>query len=119
VSSFDDFLDSQEEIEENQQQEEDLLNPYKQIQEFRDFLVLEYMKVGMFCRMSPNEYLDTPAWMVEGISEKIDERLAPYIEKAKARADAQSDGKGGEPLDFNHLALLLFGSALFGSDEDP
>jgi hypothetical protein len=119
MSSFDDFLDSSQEEEENQQPQDNVINPYKTVKEFRDFLVLEYLKVGLFCKMSPNEYLDTPSWMVEGISDKIDERLAPYIEKAKSRADQQSDGKGGEPLDYNHLALLLFGSALFGSDEDP
>lgn len=113
--SFNRFLDDQEEDENKDlaPKQGDFRDPVK---EFRDFLVAEYLKVGTFCHMTPDQYLDSPPWMIDGIAKEIDRRLAAYIEKfGKKEGD---DSPGLTPLSYHHLELLLFGSSLFGGPED-
>ncbi len=77
-----------------------------------------YLKVGLFCGWSWQEFQDTPILIREAISMEIDNRLKPYIEgmEASARKSGKA-GKGLLPLNFFHLSLLLALSTMLGGDE--
>lgn len=89
---------------------EDTLDP------FRKYLVQEYLKVGLFCGMTPDQYMDSKdPWFLEAISKELDERLAPYLAKyAKKVSEYAESGESQLPINYTHLALLLTMASIFG-----
>lgn len=102
------FWDIPEEIREKVPEKEDDLGP------FYTYLYQQYLKVGLYCQMSPEEFFKTPWSMIDYISDDIDNRLKPYLPPDPHAGS----GEGSMPLNYYHLALLLFGSALFGSSNE-
>ena len=69
---------------------------------FDDLFVKWYMKTGLFCKMTCNEFLDQPYWMMKAITKEIDRRL---------------DDHKHEILNYEHLAVLLGLARAFGSNK--
>lgn len=76
-----------------------------------------YLKVGLFCGWSWQEFHDTPLWVTDEISKEIDRRLKPYLD-SMAKSSSGGSSKAIMPLDFNHLSILLALATAFGGGSD-
>lgn len=66
---------------------------------FDELFINWYLKTGLFCKMDFNTFMNQPYWAMKAVTKKIDERL---------------DSSGDQVLNYEHLALLLALSKLFG-----
>lgn len=89
--------------------EEDFLDNLPPEQEY---LVQEYLKVGLYCNWSWEEFENTPPWVRAYISRDIDQRLSSYAAKSGVEIEP-----GPMPLNYFHLALLLALAAMFSGDD--
>lgn len=64
---------------------------------YEDYLVDLYMKVGLFCHWSWNQFEDTPTWAVQKINSRIDKKIEEE-----------------QIINYDHLILLLVLSKAFG-----
>lgn len=82
-------------------------NPEEKLEGWDRLWVDLYLKVGLFCKISPNEFLDTPKWFVDAISDEIDRRF---------RSNSPGN-KEVEPINYEHAALILALAALFAGGD--
>lgn len=77
-----------------------------------------YLKVGIFCFMSPEEFERTDQWKIEYIDIEIDRRFKSNDFGIKAEKPQLSvDGKYPEPINYTHSALILALARLFAGDD--
>ena len=91
--NFDKVLKKEPEIKTYLEQKKELED------NFNELVASWYMKTGVYCNMSPNEFLDTEYALLKAITKEIDYKIQNY---------------DTEIINYYHLALLAAASKILG-----